>query len=359
MMVSDILFDEFTLHKNMRVDLERETREKEAARQEQANQKRATDRQAIMDRAMSRADRAVGDGFRPISDKEMGSLTNRNPSSALSNLKESFAQEDSQAQGTDPAAGSNRRIKSGGFLRNTAGSALDRLSAVRRGKLPTQANAAESQRLRTGMSEEEQRGYVNTQDQNLQAQRDADRQGRQDAAKLKLTQNAPGQLVSDVQSDTVRSGQEQIRDENPVITGQQSNSTQQQTEQGQAEASPATEGTDQQQNQASRPRNAPLGSGKQGRGFKVPGWRQALRYGKENPGMSVATFGAPQIAAGMGATTEFLSNKLGNLFVDKTNPNVAKMMEYNPEIAAFMTNRYNMHQFRDIQSTEAIRNAYR
>ena len=103
---------------------------------------------------------------------------------------------------------------------------------------------------------------------------------------------------------------------------------------------------------------APVG-GQSGGGGKVPGWRGAMDWGAKNPGKSFMLGGLPQIAAGMGAAAEWAGNKWFGQQGQPQKNAMEKMYLYNPELAAHLAYSSTMKSFREVDTTEAVRVAYR
>ncbi len=110
-----------------------------------------------------------------------------------------------ESLGTNPD-NMNRRIKTGGALKNTWGGAMDRLGAMRRRELPTAAGAAKTQRLKAGLSEETQAKTVGLQDRNREARLEEADTARKDRARNKLFASA-----SDAPLPGGRAQQQEIR----------------------------------------------------------------------------------------------------------------------------------------------------
>lgn len=107
----------------------------------------------------------------------------------------------------------NTRVQSGGAVRNTLGAIRDGAGAAIAGKNPFNAgNRAEVQRDRTGMTPEQQSNMVGQQNKTLEQQRKDSQIAGQNAAQVKLTQNAPG-VASEEAKDTmsnIQSGQDPL-----------------------------------------------------------------------------------------------------------------------------------------------------
>jgi len=105
----------------------------------------------------------------------------------------------------------NTRVQSGGAVRNTLGAVRDGMTTALAGNNPFNAgNRAAAQRDRTGMTPEQQSNMVGQQDKNLQQQRVDSQNAGQNAAQVKLTQNAPGVASPEAQETigNIRSGQD-------------------------------------------------------------------------------------------------------------------------------------------------------
>ena len=107
----------------------------------------------------------------------------------------------------------NTRVQSGGAVRNTLGAIRDGAGAAIAGKNPFNAgNRAEVQRDRTGMTPEQQSNMVGQQNKTLEQQRKDSQIAGQNAAQVKLSQNAPG-VASPEAKETmgnIQSGQDPL-----------------------------------------------------------------------------------------------------------------------------------------------------
>jgi hypothetical protein len=105
----------------------------------------------------------------------------------------------------------NTRVQSGGAVKNAFGEIKDGVGAAIAGKNPFNAgNRAEVQRNTTRMTPEQQSNMVAEQNKTLERQRNDSQIAGQDAARIKLTQNAPG-VSSQEDLDymgNIRSGQD-------------------------------------------------------------------------------------------------------------------------------------------------------
>ena len=278
-----------------------------------------------------------------------------------------------------------RRIKSGGPLVNFGGAALDRLRAMRRGQLPTAANAAESQRRVTGMSQEQQNQYATQQRANLESEKQSRKEAKARERKLRLLSRGPGfagldtgefdQERSDMTGGKITSpGQDlqtqvkQTRKEptdDPMLqrTGMNTGTTPADT---QTEGRPPTEQPvgGQTQPASQRTGRRPLFAGQQG-GIKIPGVGAAAKYTMQNPGATGAMLGMPAAYAMFGGALEAGLNLAGRGYdairqrQNPTNPTITRSLaEYNPELTILLKTQEGMRARRDIRSTEVIRYAY-
>jgi len=152
--------------------------------------------------------------------EEMNRRANSNPNAGfdMGNMGDAMSMFNTDA----PASQQNRRVRTGGALRNTLGAVRDAGSAMASGNLPTASNRAAAQRDRTGMSQEEQSSLVGQQDASMFSQQQQSKQAGQNAGYAKLMQNAPG-LASDQAKQTmgnIQSGQDPLANsQTGVATG--------------------------------------------------------------------------------------------------------------------------------------------
>ncbi len=275
-----------------------------------------------------------------------------------------------------------RRIKSGGPLENFGGAALDRLRAMRRGQLPTAANAAESQRLATGMSQEQQSRYATQQRANLDREKQDRKEAKERERKLRLLSRGPGfagldtgefdQERSDITGGKITSpGQDlqtqikQTRKEptdDPMLqrTGMNTGTTPPNTQtEGQPPTEQPVEGQTPPASQQTGRR--PLFAGQRG-GIKIPGVGAAAKYTMQNPGATVGMLGMPAAYAMFGGALEAGLNLAGrgyDAIRQRQNPTITRSLaEYNPELSILLKTQEGMRASRDIRSTEVIRYAY-
>ena len=278
-----------------------------------------------------------------------------------------------------------RRIKSGGPLENFGGAALDRLRAMRRGQLPTAANAAESQRLATGMSQEQQSRYATQQRANLDREKQDRKEAKERERKLRLLSRGPGfagldtgefdqersdmtegKITSpgqDLQTQIREIRQEPVTEDDPMLqrTGTNTGTTPPDTQtEGQPPTEQPVEGQTPPPSQQTGRR--PLFAGQKG-GIKIPGVGAAAKYTMQNPRATFGMLGMPAAYAMFGGALEAGLNLAGRGYdairQRQQNPTITRSLtEYNPELSILLKTQEGMRASRDIRSTEVIRYAY-
>ena len=257
----------------------------------------------------------------------------------------------------------DRRIKSGGAFRNTADATMDRLSAIRRGKLPTAANAAESQRLSTRMTPDQQARRVRTQQSTLEREKRARATNRQDTKMNTLMSRAPGSPFAGTKPREVQGALKAGLKEGsePATAGSTTQTgTQTETEQPSVEEATRVLSTGNGNQRNARGGGALFG-GKDG-GVKIPGVRAAANYSARNPGKTGAMLGLPAAYAMFGGALEEginLARRGFDAIQQRQNPTITRSLaEYNPELSILLKTQAGMRARRDIRSTEVIRYAY-
>jgi len=256
----------------------------------------------------------------------------------------------------------NKRLKTGGFARNIADSAMDRLTAARTGQNPfSSKGAAAGQRERLGIGQTQQADFVSRQSATMADEKAARAQGKKDARLAGVMSRAPG-----------AAGLPGGREQQEAITAATTEEPAQSTTEATQSSSSAGETPEQDATQAfedkvsdSKPKTgAPLLAGKRG-GVKIPGWRGAAEYAKNNPGKAGMMFGLPAAAGFLGGLAEAginLANQGYEAIQQRQNPNLKRasydMLEYSPELAMLIKSQTQMRQLRDARSTEVIRYAY-
>lgn len=256
----------------------------------------------------------------------------------------------------------NKRIKTGGFARNLADSAMDRLTAARTGQNPfSSKGAAAGQRERLGIDQTQQADFVSRQSATMADEKAARTQGKKDARLAGVMSRAPG-------AAGLPGGREQQEAITAATTEEPAQPTTETTQASSSAEGMSVEDAKQTLGgtaQDEKPKTgAPLGAGKGG-GVKIPGWRGALEYAKKNPGKSGLMAGLPLTLGGLGGVAEATLN-LGNRAFEaiqaRQNPNLKTasydMLEYSPELAMLIKSQTHMRQLRDARSTEVIRYAY-
>ena len=256
----------------------------------------------------------------------------------------------------------DKRLKTGGFARNMADSAMDRLTAARMGQNPfSSKGAAAGQRERLDLDQTQQADYVSRQTATMADEKTARAQGKKDARLASVMSRAPG-------AAGLPGGREQQGAITAATTEEPAQSTTAVPQEASANAEMSVEDAKRALVNTSsdeKPKTgAPLGAGKEG-GVKIPGWRGAAEYAKKNPGKAGLMAGLPAAAGFLGGLAEGAIN-LGNRgyqeFQRRQNPNLKRashdMLEYSPELAMLIKSQTQMRQLRDARSTEVIRYAY-
>ena len=258
----------------------------------------------------------------------------------------------------------NKRLKTGGFARNIADSAMDRLTAARRGQNPfSSKGAAAGQRQRLGIDQTQQADFVSRQSAALADEKTARAQGKKDARLASVMSRAPGAAGlpgGRAQQEAITAATTEEPVQPSTATPSQASATEAQSTQS---ASPAPEESASDEKPQT---GAPLTTGGSG-GVKIPGWRGAANYAMKNPLKTGLMGGLPAAVGIMGGAAEAginLFNQGRQAFQNfqNQNPNLKRasydMIEYNPELAMLMKSHTHMRQLRDARSTEVIRYAY-
>ena len=256
----------------------------------------------------------------------------------------------------------NKRLKTGGFARNLADSAMDRLTAARTGQNPfSSKGAAAGQRERLGIDQTQQADFVSRQSATMADEKAARAQGKKDASLAGVMSRAPGAAGL----PGGREQQEAITAATTEEPAQPATETTQASSTGEGmsveDAKQALGGTAPDE----KPKTgAPLGAGKEG-GVKIPGGSGAAEYAKKNPGKTGLMAGLPAAAGFLGGLAEAginLANQGYQAIQARQNPNLKRasydMLEYSPELAMLIKSQTQMRQLRDARSTEVIRYAY-
>ena len=256
----------------------------------------------------------------------------------------------------------NKRMKTGGFARNLADSAMDRLTAARTGKNPfSSKGAAAGQRERFGIDQSTQADRVSRQTANMADEKARRVEGKKAARFNAATVRAPG-------AGGLSGGREQQEAMRAATTEEPAQSTtaapqEASTNEGMSVEDAKRALVDTASDEKPKT-GAPLFGGKEG-GVKIPGWRGAADYAKKNPGKAGLMAGLPAAAGFLGGLAEGAIN-LGNRGYQeiqaRKNPNLKRashdMLEYSPELAMLIKSQTQMRQLRDARSTEVIRYAY-
>ena len=256
----------------------------------------------------------------------------------------------------------NKRLKTGGFARNIADSAMDRLTAARTGQNPfSSKGAAAGQRERLGIDQTQQADFVSRQSATMADEKARRIEGKKAARLNAATARAPG-----------AAGLPGGREQQGAITAATTEEPVQSTTTATPETSTGEGMSVEDAKQAlggtapdEKPKTgAPLLAGKQG-GVKIPGWRGAAEYAKNNPGKTGLMAGLPAAAGFLGGLAEAginLANQGYEAIQQRQNPNLKRashdMLEYSPELAMLIKSQTQMRQLRDARSTEVIRYAY-
>jgi len=256
----------------------------------------------------------------------------------------------------------DKRIKTGGFARNIADSAMDRLAAARTGQNPfSSKGAAAGQRERFGIGQSTQADRVSRQTANMQNEKAGRLKGKQAARFNAATVRAPG-------AGGLSGGREQQEAMRAATTEEPAQSTTAAPQEASTNEGMSVEDAKRTLGDTAsdeKPRTgAPLFGGKEG-GVKIPGWRGAADYAKKNPGKAGLMAGLPAAAGFMGGLLEGginLANQGYQAIQARQNPNLKRashdMLEYSPELAMLIKSQTQMRQLRDARSTEVIRYAY-